>query len=452
MRSHKAVVFTLLASMTGVCKADFYDWTLQPGEEGLWSNPLNWSNGFHATPPGAGDSAQFTNGGTCVVDQLSAIAGVKVQSGSTLKIQNQLLGTDQLHIGTFGAAGHVRQSGGLTTFSLLKFGESWGNAGGTYTLDGGGQLQIASLAYIGKRSPATFTQNSGTVTIGQDCNVGWGRSSSYLLGGGSMSCRDLTIGNGDHPAFPSSTSLFQIGDATLTTRSILIDDRDDNTGVLRIVDDGAVIHVTDYFRLWGRWEATASGTVNLDGAHLLIFTTDAEAVAGLERTTFRVTGDTQQYIEPASADLGSTPFETDPPAHNFEIGRLEIVGAGPASIINNFHNQPGGNEVVYVHELVVGPGATLDLYGRTVYAASQSIDPGATIADSVGGGQILPFTPGGCNDADIAPPFGVLDLTDVNTFVASFLANDPAADLVPDGVYDLADVIAFVDAFNAGCI
>jgi hypothetical protein len=55
-------------------------------------------------------------------------------------------------------------------------------------------------------------------------------------------------------------------------------------------------------------------------------------------------------------------------------------------------------------------------------------------------------------DADIAPPFGVLDLADINAFVTAFVAQQPPADLAaPFGVFDLADINAFVTSFNAGC-
>lgn len=58
----------------------------------------------------------------------------------------------------------------------------------------------------------------------------------------------------------------------------------------------------------------------------------------------------------------------------------------------------------------------------------------------------------GCNPADLAPPFGVLDLADVATFAAAFSTGDPAADLAPPfGVLDLADLSAFSAAFSAGC-
>ncbi|MBZ0173261.1 MAG: zinc metalloprotease [Phycisphaerales bacterium] len=60
--------------------------------------------------------------------------------------------------------------------------------------------------------------------------------------------------------------------------------------------------------------------------------------------------------------------------------------------------------------------------------------------------------PSACNAADIAEPFGVLDLGDTQAFVAAFLAQDSAADIAPpNGVFDLEDVQAFIAAFNAGC-
>ncbi|MEM7755359.1 MAG: GC-type dockerin domain-anchored protein [Planctomycetota bacterium] len=57
-----------------------------------------------------------------------------------------------------------------------------------------------------------------------------------------------------------------------------------------------------------------------------------------------------------------------------------------------------------------------------------------------------------CNAADVAPPFGVLDLSDVDAFITAYTAQTDLADLAPPtGVFDLADVDAFIMAFNAGC-
>jgi len=58
----------------------------------------------------------------------------------------------------------------------------------------------------------------------------------------------------------------------------------------------------------------------------------------------------------------------------------------------------------------------------------------------------------GCNDADLAEPFGVLDLADVQTFIDAFTNQLPPADLAePFGVWDTADITAFVAAFQTGC-
>lgn len=58
----------------------------------------------------------------------------------------------------------------------------------------------------------------------------------------------------------------------------------------------------------------------------------------------------------------------------------------------------------------------------------------------------------GCNLADIAEPFGLLDLTDINTFVVAFVTSDPIADIAePFGFFDLADLVLFINEFTAGC-
>lgn len=59
--------------------------------------------------------------------------------------------------------------------------------------------------------------------------------------------------------------------------------------------------------------------------------------------------------------------------------------------------------------------------------------------------------PPGCSSADLAEPFGVLDMEDINAFVSLFLTNDPAADIAGDGLYSLADIVGFLTAYAGGC-
>ncbi|MEM1186741.1 MAG: GC-type dockerin domain-anchored protein [Planctomycetota bacterium] len=59
---------------------------------------------------------------------------------------------------------------------------------------------------------------------------------------------------------------------------------------------------------------------------------------------------------------------------------------------------------------------------------------------------------GPCNSADLVPPFGVTDLSDVDAFIPAFLAADPSVDFVaPFGIVDLSDLDVFISAFLAGC-
>ncbi len=56
-----------------------------------------------------------------------------------------------------------------------------------------------------------------------------------------------------------------------------------------------------------------------------------------------------------------------------------------------------------------------------------------------------------CSPADLAEPFGLLDLADINAFTTGFVAMDPIADLNTDGLFDLGDINIFVTSFLAGC-
>lgn len=53
--------------------------------------------------------------------------------------------------------------------------------------------------------------------------------------------------------------------------------------------------------------------------------------------------------------------------------------------------------------------------------------------------------------ADFAPPWGVYDFFDVQSFLASFAAEGPTADLNEDGAFDFFDIQNFLNALAAGC-
>ena len=57
-----------------------------------------------------------------------------------------------------------------------------------------------------------------------------------------------------------------------------------------------------------------------------------------------------------------------------------------------------------------------------------------------------------CSPADLAAPFGIVDIDDVDAFIAAFIAGDAVADLAPPiGIVDIDDVDTFISLFLAGC-
>jgi hypothetical protein len=122
-----------------------------------------------------------------------------------------------------------------------------------------------------------------------------------------------------------------------------------------------------------------------------------------------------------------------------------------------------GSGVSWVTNFVslTGEGVSLDASTAAEVDLSARLAPGVyTFEIEVGSeldltGQFdgaLVFTPPGCNPADLAEPFGLLDQADVDAFIAGFHALAPLADLAaPEGLFDLGDITAFVAAFVDGC-
>ena len=182
-----------------------------------------------------------------------------------------------------------------------------------------------------------------------------------------------------------------------------------------------------------------------DGAELRIYT-DGVLVVGLPEN-----GDVPDYF--GRTVIGAIDRSISPPdpfrdAFRGLIDSVRISSvaryAGPtapshrgdfdvdadAVMVFNF-NEPAGSTVV--HDSVSGISGTFGIGFST--ATSPTL-----------GGESSELC-----QADLAEPFGLLDLADVTAFASGFLAMDPIADLVPDGLFDLADINLFVTTFLAGC-
>ncbi len=120
------------------------------------------------------------------------------------------------------------------------------------------------------------------------------------------------------------------------------------------------------------------------------------------------------------------------------LGVIEHAGGSrglPAPVEHYLAGEPGGGVAVVD---LSGDGRPWIVTGKSGNRAGLSALP------------TLPATPSGCNPADLDAN-GVLNLDDLDTFVAAFLGGDLLADLDSNGTLNLDDLDAFVAAFLAGC-
>lgn len=139
----------------------------------------------------------------------------------------------------------------------------------------------------------------------------------------------------------------------------------------------------------------------------------------------------------------------------FNCVRASVVAAAVASMSGVASAQSGG-----VFDLswntIDGGGMTFATGGvYTLGGTVGQFDASTTLSGGVytvqGGFWPGALAQGPCNNADFAPPFGVLDFFDVQTFLNYFSAHDPRANINGDGLFDFFDVQAFLNAFSAGC-
>jgi hypothetical protein len=111
-----------------------------------------------------------------------------------------------------------------------------------------------------------------------------------------------------------------------------------------------------------------------------------------------------------------------------QSGTLSVINADDYSIVENF-------------DLGVGPSAL----------ASSADGNTLAVAAPIGDGMAILRLSAGCNDADLAEPYGELNFFDVSAFLTAYNAGDLSVDFNGDGMLNFFDVSAFLVAYNAGC-
>lgn len=152
-----------------------------------------------------------------------------------------------------------------------------------------------------------------------------------------------------------------------------------------------------------------------------------------------------QYVEAVGADLGPNDRGFDPGRPDTAaIGEL-ILRNGVDAFVADWVPNTEGPGALYVDTVRVDSGGTLRVVeGTVVYCRTLIADGTVETPERV-------VLVGSC-EADLAAPFGIVDLADITAFVSGFTNQVPAGDLAqPYGVFDLNDISVFVSAFLAPC-
>jgi hypothetical protein len=137
---------------------------------------------------------------------------------------------------------------------------------------------------------------------------------------------------------------------------------------------------------------------------------------------------------------------------NFVIGTLEVQAGNVLTVVDAFDNDALGSgpctEALYVHELQLRSGSTVDLADASLYYVTL-VDEGATVStNGCGVLQCIQFDHG---DLDVD---GAVTIDDILCALAGFsdFSACPSADVMPcgtgNGVIDLADLTSIMDAFG----
>ena len=222
----------------------------------------------------------------------------------------------------------------------------------------GGELDAYQLDIDGVSDQARFVQDGGVV------RASWvelhGVGASYSLYGGSLAARQIEVNEGGAFNQLDSQAEVQLAEALSFGPYATFLAVPDSTIRLKMFDPPYYDEKDVGFYNRSRDSSDLAGLANLT----LIF----EGEAALAR------------FEVAGRDLGDAPEGF---LDNFVLDTLQIGGEEPASVrlVDLFDNQPDwdGPEALYVKNLVVLPGSSLDLNGLSIYYLHGDLDDALAI-------------------------------------------------------------------------
>ena len=380
------------------------------------SGLLETSQTMVGTSGGVGTFEQ--TGGAHTIGSDLWVQGTSSQP-STYTLSGGQLSALYEYIGPSTSKGSFIHSGGTNTVTGTLYLGSWGSNGGdgTYELSGTGSL-VAAKEYLGWAGVGTFYHSGGTNSISGGLYVGYNASTNntYLLSGtGIITANIERVGNSGKGVFEQTGGInnvlgtLTLGSSSVGTGSYSISAGSlsvstfnigyNGTGTFSITDPSASITVSTLLSLGGKGSLSAvpGSTIHMTGTSFENHSSSESNLADLSNLTFVYDNQTpgvSDSFEVASADLGRDPTGF---VNNFALGGIELDNNALVKLIDSYNNgNPNGvggtAEALYLEELTLLPGSTLDLNNLHLYVCDLNHQGGAII-----GGELISMCPG---DAD----------------------------------------------------
>ncbi|MEM7623859.1 MAG: S8 family peptidase, partial [Planctomycetota bacterium] len=264
-------------------------------------------------------------------------------------------------------------------------------------------------------------------------------------------------GSGYSASFPAGGALQPITAQIETETEVWVDDFQSDTGwsVANSLADGG----------WNRGTPVGFGRADpirdADGSGQCYLTDNVSGNSDVDNGSTTLTSPTIDASGLNDAWFGYARWfnNADGAAPNTDVFRVEISGDDgatwmPFETVSASDASVNGGWVTVNRRVsdVIAPTATMRLRFIASDTDPQSLVEAAVDAVRLTDRAVCAAAPAACNGADIAEPFGLLNSSDVNAFVAGFLAGAVPADLAePAGVLNASDINAFVAGFVAGC-
>ncbi|MFA5111443.1 MAG: hypothetical protein WC443_08570 [Desulfobaccales bacterium] len=217
----------------------------------------------------------------------------------------------------------------------------------------------------GTQGSGVFTQSGGSLTASNALAIGTDSdgSGSYTMSGGTLTAKDLTVGS----TGPGSV-----------------------TGTLALTNAAVNVTVSNSFTIAERGQFTAApgASINMTGSNFYNSSTNPNNVDMTQLRMFFSNPADNDTFEVAGYDFGAVLAGWN---SNFALGTLDLGDEANLKLLDEVRNLSPDPEALYVTNLIVGDGVTLDLNNLHLYYQIMTLEGDYTFLNGAPQAVVIPL-------------------------------------------------------------